>query len=46
MQGDRDRCAAAGMVDFLPKPTTRASLQRVLERWLPDQRRADPHDED
>jgi two-component system sensor histidine kinase/response regulator len=38
MQGDRERCLAAGMDDYLPKPITSAALEAVLERWLP----ADP----
>jgi two-component system sensor histidine kinase/response regulator len=38
---DRDRCAAAGMHDYLTKPLQIAELTRVLERWLsPAQARA------
>lgn len=33
MQGDRDRCLAAGMDDYLTKPMSRSDLLRVLERW-------------
>ena len=35
MQGDRERCLAAGMVDFLAKPYRRADLVAMLARWLP-----------
>ncbi|BBH45276.1 ATP-binding protein [Pseudomonas sp. KU43P] len=35
LQGDRERCMAAGMNDYLSKPFRRTDLQRVLQRWLP-----------
>ncbi|GAB4353575.1 MAG: hypothetical protein Kow006_18790 [Gammaproteobacteria bacterium] len=35
MQGDRERCLAAGMDDYITKPIDPARLRRVLERWLP-----------
>jgi signal transduction histidine kinase/DNA-binding response OmpR family regulator/HPt (histidine-containing phosphotransfer) domain-containing protein len=35
MQGDRQKCAAAGMDDFLSKPYSLAELRAVLARWLP-----------
>jgi HPt (histidine-containing phosphotransfer) domain-containing protein len=35
MQGDRDRCIAAGMDDYVAKPLRLAEFQRVLARVLP-----------
>jgi two-component system sensor histidine kinase/response regulator len=33
MSGDRGKCPAAGMNDYLPKPITKDSLRAVLDRW-------------
>ena len=35
MEGDRERCIAAGMDDYLSKPFKRAALHAVLARWVP-----------
>jgi PAS domain S-box-containing protein len=35
MQGDREKCLAAGMDDYLPKPINMTDLLACLERWLP-----------
>jgi PAS domain S-box-containing protein len=34
MAGDRDRCIASGMDDYLTKPMTREGLLRCVGRWL------------
>jgi CheY-like chemotaxis protein len=34
MEGDRARCLAAGMDDYLAKPFTLAQLREILARWL------------
>ncbi|WP_371322924.1 Cache 3/Cache 2 fusion domain-containing protein [Dechloromonas sp. ZY10] len=35
MQGDRERCLACGMNDYLVKPLNWQQLKAALERWLP-----------
>jgi CheY-like chemotaxis protein len=34
MEGDRERCLAVGMDDYLAKPVTKEDLQNALEKWL------------
>jgi CheY-like chemotaxis protein len=33
MQGDREKCLAAGMNDYISKPFAVQDLKRVLEQW-------------
>ncbi len=37
MQGDRERCIAAGMNDYVTKPVVPQALAEALRRWLPGQ---------
>jgi CheY-like chemotaxis protein/HPt (histidine-containing phosphotransfer) domain-containing protein len=38
MQGDRERCIAAGMNDYVSKPVFPQALMEVLEKWLPKEK--------
>jgi two-component system, sensor histidine kinase and response regulator len=42
MQGDREKCLAAGMDDYVSKPVSSERLREVLERWSRRAIRAEP----
>lgn len=36
MKGDKEKCLAAGMNDYLAKPVSVKTLKETLKKWLPD----------
>ncbi len=35
LKGDRERCLAAGMADYMTKPLRREAMIKMLSKWLP-----------
>jgi CheY-like chemotaxis protein/HPt (histidine-containing phosphotransfer) domain-containing protein len=44
IDGDRDKCLAAGMDDYLSKPFSMDQLEQTLRRWLPEGPREAPRE--
>jgi len=42
MPGDKDKCIASGMDDYIPKPLDISFLKARLEHWLPDAQDVEP----
>ena len=38
MKGDREKCLALGMDDYLTKPLDQDSLKQMLDKWLPNEK--------
>ncbi|WP_282604322.1 ATP-binding protein [Pelagibius sp. Alg239-R121] len=45
MKGDRDKCFAAGMDDYVSKPVKKETLAAAILKWLPEKVARDEEDE-
>ena len=41
MEGDREKCISAGMDDYISKPFDPETLQKLVEKWLPQPQAAE-----
>jgi len=46
LKGDRERCLAAGMNDYIAKPVRAAQLLAILDKWLSPERKPDGSEAD
>ncbi len=42
LSGDREKCLAAGMDDYVSKPFDQQRIRKTLKRWLPDSLKVGP----
>lgn len=45
MKGDKEKCLAAGMNDYVNKPFEPEDIDRALSRWISEKKKSDPANE-